>query len=518
MLPLEEATEENNIEFSWGQKIGVGGPNNDVQFYASFTYDGVEYFLYDCVYMWHGKEPEPSIGKIVKIWEKANHKRVVKIVWFFRPIEIRPWLGEVEILENELFLASGEGKGLSNLNCLEAISGKYNIVCTSKDKRNPQASEEELRMADYIFYRTFDVGKCKISRIFEDVIAGIEVKHYFNREKDQKLFLSEFGANSKEKMANPRSCLKVEGITVVGNPVKDGKLDVSVKTLAKDKPKMKHSDNMSPTKLSDIRPWKKRKVQFSTVSSEKDPAKLSDSLPRVPDLRVKSISAPDSVTENLKLSNGLEQDRNNNTGSQYLKVTRKPIEDTSKWFKQQPWVDKMKRAHEKGTLVLLENLDPSYASSEVEDIIQHAFKENVEANMVQRCTFSSPHHGQAFVIFKSKDAAELAISELNRKCLMLSNGRPLVGCKGSPEEPSDPTKFVGHIDIIDKTRFHKQRVEMKDAVSTSHYSQPNTIEYEMAFYWLALQEKSNRWWDALYKKQAEEIDKFMCRLKRQETA
>ena len=34
-----------------------------------------------------------------------------------------------------------------------------------------------------------------------------------------------------------------------------------------DKAKMKHSDNMSPTKLSDIRPLKKRKVQFSTGKS-----------------------------------------------------------------------------------------------------------------------------------------------------------------------------------------------------------------------------------------------------------
>ena len=118
MLPLEEATEEDNIEFSWGQKIGVGGPNKDVQFYASFTYDGVEYFLYDCVCMWCENKPEPYIGKIVKIWEKSNHKRIVKIVWFFRPTEIRPWLGDVETLENELFLASGEGTGLSNLNCL----------------------------------------------------------------------------------------------------------------------------------------------------------------------------------------------------------------------------------------------------------------------------------------------------------------------------------------------------------------------------------------------------------------
>jgi hypothetical protein len=54
------------------------------------------------------------------------------------------------------------------------LCGKCNILCTSKDKRNPQASEVELGMADYIFYRTFDVGTCTISDNFPNAIAGIE--------------------------------------------------------------------------------------------------------------------------------------------------------------------------------------------------------------------------------------------------------------------------------------------------------------------------------------------------------
>lgn len=32
----------------------------------------------------------------------------------------------------------------------------------------------------------------------------------------------------------------------------------------------------------------------------------------------------------------------------------------------QPWNDRLQEAQERGTLVLLENLDPSYASTEVE--------------------------------------------------------------------------------------------------------------------------------------------------------
>ncbi|XP_028091569.1 protein ANTI-SILENCING 1-like isoform X3 [Camellia sinensis] len=597
--PGEATVEENveeNIEFSWGHKKGIGGPNKDVQFYESFKYDGVEYFLYDCVYIWGENMPNPSIGKVIRMCETSRHKKFVKIVWFFQPIEIQYWLQDVVPLKNEIFLASGEGKGLFNLNPPEAIVGKCNVVCTSKDNRNPQASEEELLMADYIFYRTFDVGSCTISHSFVDVIAGINVKHFFNKEKGQKLITMEHGANLNEKSRCSSSFLKVEGVTAVRNPVKDGKTDIGAKpTAAKvsaelkipaamrnpvkdertdisakpaakelkipaaslskqsrfrdenivarpktfigkvgagdaqvaDKAEMQHSDNLSTTNLSDISPLKKRKVQC-IVGLKDDPAKLSDTLPRLPDIRVKSVDAVDPVIKNSELSKGVnfhekarkisdtsvaqhEQDKGIKTDSQILEVTRKPGEDTSKWFKQQPWEERMQRAYEKGTLVFLENLDPSYTSSEVEDLVWHAFKANVNAKMVQCSSFSSPHYGQAIVIFKSKDAAELALTELNRKCLMLTNGRAVVGRKGSPKKPSDQTRFVGHL-IIGKFKFYKQREEMKNAVSTSHYSQPNTIEYDMALKWRVLQAKSNLWWDALNEQQAKEIEDLRSQL------
>ena len=52
--------------------------------------------------------------------------------------------------------------------------GKCNVVCTSKDERNPHASKTELKWADYFFYRTVDVEKCVISEKFNDEIAGIK--------------------------------------------------------------------------------------------------------------------------------------------------------------------------------------------------------------------------------------------------------------------------------------------------------------------------------------------------------
>ena len=56
----------------------------------------------------------------------------------------------------------------------EAIAGKCCVVCTSEDIRNRQPSEEETKMADYIFYRTFDVGLCTILDKMEDSVGGLE--------------------------------------------------------------------------------------------------------------------------------------------------------------------------------------------------------------------------------------------------------------------------------------------------------------------------------------------------------
>lgn len=42
-------------------------------------------------------------------------------------------------------------------------------------------------------------------------------------------------------------------------------------------------------------------------------------------------------------------------------------------------------------------------------------------------------------------------------------------------------------------------VIQKEAVSTSHCSQPNTIEHEMGMEWRLLHSRSDSWWNRLYK-------------------
>lgn len=70
---------------------------------------------------------------------------------------------------------------LSNEYCLlnfcelhqEAIAGKCNVVCISEDSRNRKPSEEELKVADYVFCRVFDVGRCSLDKI-GDTVGGLE--------------------------------------------------------------------------------------------------------------------------------------------------------------------------------------------------------------------------------------------------------------------------------------------------------------------------------------------------------
>ncbi|GAV69174.1 BAH domain-containing protein, partial [Cephalotus follicularis] len=223
MSHLSEAHEEIKVTFKWGTNTGVGRINKDIHFYNSFIYYDVEYLLYDYVYFYQRDYPEAFIGKLVKIYETPTHEKKVRVVWLFRPSEICNFLGDYEPRWNELFLASGEGKGISNINPLEAVGGKCNVVCMSKDPKNPQPSEAELRNADFIFCCTFDVGSLSIVKNFPDKIDGVKVEHYFNRGKDQKLINGpHLEVNLKEQTGKSSFTSQLGLGKAVRNVVSDG--------------------------------------------------------------------------------------------------------------------------------------------------------------------------------------------------------------------------------------------------------------------------------------------------------
>ncbi|XP_070051487.1 protein ANTI-SILENCING 1-like isoform X5 [Nicotiana tomentosiformis] len=546
MLPFREAEEDSNPNFSWGVKKGKGALNKGVQFYKSFTYEGVDFSLYDCVYMCRPDEDEPDIGKVVKIWETAQKKRMVKVVWFFRPIEVTHWLCNIKLLDNELLLASGEGIGLSNCNRVillqEAITGKCNVVCISTDRRNPQPKNEDLDTADFVFYRTFDVRTREISEEFPNSIAQIEVEHYFNKETDQKQPLHHGGKGSLEKPQSSSSFVGTTTKTVVKDGQsgrntqlkkatsssweRQGNISVTNGTVAGTE--VKYSCCISPTSLSDSHALKKKKLLDSSGTAPFEQHKVMQSKSQVTKVVEKGGQGNLSVTDktiartevkhsyctsptslldshalkkrNLQDSLGtapFEQRKVMKFTSQVIEITTWVKEGASTWFKEQPWNERLHVAQERGTLVLLENLDPSYTSAEVEDIVWHALEQKVSAKMVQHNTFSNPLNGKAFVIFKSSEGAETAISKLKRRCLMLGDGRPVVARRGSIEEQVKCSGLPGHLSI-GRIKFQKLGEEMRKAVSTSHHSQSNTIEHEMAVEWRVLQEKSGLWWKALH--------------------
>ncbi|KAF3446460.1 hypothetical protein FNV43_RR11639 [Rhamnella rubrinervis] len=667
---MVEADSEG-VEFEWGKKRGRGGANKAVQFYESFTYDGVEYHLYDSVYMYEEDETEPYIGKLIKIWENSARGKKVKVLWFFRPCEIANFLGDQEVLENELFLASGEGAGLANTNPLEAIAGKCNVLCISKDSRNVQPSDEELQKADYIFRRTFDVKHCKIMDKMDDQIAGTDVKSIFNRTNlqdagslaivvrslqnlskenpalrtnencndatvvllDQNLYNENpvvrtnescIGTTvdlldqnlSKENQSvktnencneasvvpsdqilckeNPavktnRNCIDTsENGVVAGSNIPLTKQKYSPREIRVSRPGIDSVDtaatNQRPENVSDhraslqpkvesgnskvkvgrlvrqveieekakcikdsvdvdVRPYKKAKHDGSfKVSDDKnnilnlrlnsdgnDTKSLAPAASVADKYRLKSSETDTGPFKKLKpedkttmVSNRMlpnasathSQCQDHKIDGQELGVTRRPNVDKSRWFTG-PWEDRLQTAHEQGRLVLLQNLDPACTSAEVEDIVWQGFEESCKAKMIQRTAFSSPHSGQAFVLFKTRQVAEMVVKKLEEGCLLLSNGRPLLGRIRAPSLPEKNPKFFGHL-VIDRLRYQMAR-ENKDAVSTSHCSQPNTIEYDMAIDWRLLQERSDLTWKNLIEQQGFELKKLMARLKAKKT-
>ncbi|GLJ10413.1 hypothetical protein SUGI_0127810 [Cryptomeria japonica] len=660
MAPPEEGPENTiidevaNVEFRWGVKRGKGLKGKDIQFYDSFTYDGVEYSCYDCVYVHKEGEPEPYIGKIMKIWDDRKlKKKRIKVWWFFRPIEIRNFYeGDCSPANRELFLASGEGQGLFNVNLLEVIVGKCKVLCTSTDPRNPQPSEEDLNNADYFFNRTFDCGKRIVSESFE----GLEAEAFLNKQawvskSVRSLDQQANGANENQankSMANGSLFARKEGTELgISEGLTKSKVDTSTK---EEEPK---KDKASQKKLDDIEikkeemevsmtvkgegkgnetpkeefkiietikeemkgngipdeelrkgeitkeetkknktgkeeieknensnderkksetatkgltkaeleipskgigkidspkqsPWlevrsnDKKSSKNEPFKDEKEPLKRARAIVHSDDEAdemggsananrkktdsKKEVSAPENrVVKKAKLSDNFNKTseevakmtshpkeliKEKKLGREIIEITKRPEVESNKWFKGLPWDERLKKGYEQRAVIRVQNFDPSYTSAEIDDIMWHMVGERCTARVMPQTMFSNPNSGDALVVFRTKEGAEMALKKLNQACLTFSDGRSLIATRATPVM-SGKQKFAGHISIekhkLLMQRAHKSE-DMKKAVSTSHCSQPNTIEYEMAMEWRLLQEKSERWWNELFKQEASEVD------------
>ncbi|CAA6660809.1 unnamed protein product [Spirodela intermedia] len=483
-MPDPEQVDTGAAQFAWGKKRGRGKGMN-VQFYGSFAYDGTEYSLYDCVYLYKEGEPEPFIGKLIKIWEQHGSRRRVKILWFFRPIEIRNFLGEYEKpLKNEIFLASGEGIGVTDVN--PCYCGKCNVICISKDQRNRQPSDEELKVVDYIFYRTFDVGSYTISDKIGETIAGVEATYIFNFKEglSDNAADGRSGINGPSEKSSHTVDLVLESELVLGKEVRKADLSDARNDRSSKRMRLSDASRMQKSDMGSYGTEEKACAIATTPSTDKAKLKLDNDL-----LRLKKGSTgklkPDAVA-----NRPAGETFNTSTPDLSLQKRQNTNEtDTSKWFVGPPWETRIWEAQEQGTLVLLENFDLMHTSEEIEDLIFHCFKKKCAARMIEWSTFSCPYHGRALIICKNRGDAEEIVKKLKANVLMLSNGRPLVGRMAALRPPGKACKFYGHY-FIEKVRRQMQREEARNAVSTSHCSQPNTLEFEMGIEWMLLHEKS----------------------------
>ncbi|CAN1238916.1 Protein ANTI-SILENCING 1 [Linum grandiflorum] len=434
---MGEIDEQGCNEIRWTSERRLGGKNKDISFYDSFVYEGEEYRLYDSVYVYTKDEDEPEIGKLLKAWETANGEKKARILWFFRPRDIANYFQGENDVNNELFLAAGEGKGLVNNNPLEAIAGKCNVICTSRDIRNPQPSKEQIIGADFVFSRCFDVGRCKILEKMDEKIGGIEGIHFYTST-----------GNAKRSTSPPRT-MENSKIAKDVHARKEG--------LKKNESTMESSKSAKLPKPSQVHPC--------------DASKRIDN-------RVSEM--PVIVSCCCCCCHG------------------------------QLWEEDLQAGYEDGSLVLLLNLNPSYTSVEVQELIKDSCMETCTAKMVQRTAFSNPHSGKALVKFMSKEAAERVISKLAEGCLLLPGGRCVMGRIMTSGFKGKQSPFYGHFGIDRLT--HKLQRDKKTAVSTSHCSQPNTIEYEMALEWCLLQTKMQKSWESVHKQHGDDVKKLKDRL------
>ncbi|XP_057838508.2 protein ANTI-SILENCING 1 isoform X2 [Cryptomeria japonica] len=242
----------------------------------------------------------------------------------------------------------------------------------------------------------------------------------------------------------------------------------------------------------------KRKIDSTNETSNlmSIKSKLGDDSPKAfEDLIFVSIEETGMKKENI-------------SAHKIIEVTKRSELESNKCFKGHPWDEHLQRGYEQGSVVLIENIDPSYTSTEVEDIIWNVFAEHCTAKVIPQTAVSIPGVGQALLVFKTKQGAEVILKKLEEGCLMLSNERPLIATKANLVHSTKSIKFAGHLSV-EKHNLQMQPIcqteDMIKAVPSPHCSQPHTIEYAMAMEWALMQEKSDRWWTELYKKQEEEI-------------
>ncbi|KAI5067327.1 hypothetical protein GOP47_0017855 [Adiantum capillus-veneris] len=133
----------------------MANEEEDRAYMSSCSNEGVEYRLYDIVKIFDKEFAVPHIGKILKMWEeRSSGTRKALVCWFLWHKEVKPHDADNP---KELFLAFGEGKGVTNELKMDSIVGKCKVVCISSDPRNKEPSVSDVENADFVYSHAYDV-------------------------------------------------------------------------------------------------------------------------------------------------------------------------------------------------------------------------------------------------------------------------------------------------------------------------------------------------------------------------
>ncbi|XP_066306474.1 protein ANTI-SILENCING 1-like isoform X4 [Miscanthus floridulus] len=414
------------IQFSWGKCIAKGVKTGS-RYYESFTFDNVKYSLYDCVYLFKHGDPEPYIGKIVKTWEQ-NQSKKVKILWFFLPEEIQKYL-RGPVMEKEIFLASGDGSGLADINPLEAIAGKCTVI--SKDERNRQPSPREQTMADYIFYRCFDVKNCTLSDELPDKITGLEVNVLLNPKDEQ---VSSASAANVLLNSNVDEVLAATFTAPCSAAKEDDESPATAVPLSQ--ASVKEVDENPPAAIPLSQSMVKKEDKKSIAAIPLSHSAVKDEKPVVsaprPQLSVKvnipkheesqKAHAGERPPKKLKLSQeATVQDMVPSMTDERPLALPSSQADRSKWFNL-PWDDRLQRADKRGTLVYIQNLDIQFGGADLEELVREALQLSCIAKPINHPTCDDPNNGKAYAIFRTKNDADVAISKINSGLVVGGSG------------------------------------------------------------------------------------------------
>ncbi|KAJ7517544.1 hypothetical protein O6H91_21G028600 [Diphasiastrum complanatum] len=209
--------------------------------------------------------------------------------------------------------------------------------------------------------------------------------------------------------------------------------------------------------------------------------------------------------------------------SMMLEAKAKPFEskvlmasERRRIFREPTLEEKVEKGFKDGMVVHLKNFDVSLTKEDLEGGLK-TFIPRFEVVMFSQKDL--PHifpssrgdtvldSGQALLVFRDKGQGDVALRLLQESCVVLADdGRPLLATEVEQRVPGKSTKFIGHINL-DKFKSGRslESEGMRNAVATSHCSQPNTIEYEMAIQWRVIDEQKQMQWEHLRKKQEEAV-------------